>query len=151
MNQSDTILKRAYLSCAQEGEQLTQPRKETLKTIACSDKPIGAYEILNQLQKVMPLPKPPTVYRAIDFWLRKGVIHRIDSLKAYVACRAEHQHQGSQFMVCDECGNVSEILPLELPAAINHYVENKRFLLTAWSIEIHGQCAYCQQVSVPRS
>ena len=87
-------LKQVESYCEEHKHRLTQPRVEVLKIISSSKKPLGAYEILDRLDGVMKNPKPPTVYRAIEFWQQIGFIHRIESLNAYDACEAGHQHKG---------------------------------------------------------
>jgi len=96
---TQTLLKKAEQFCEDNTHRLTQPRREVLKIISSSKKPIGAYDILKKLGKTLKDPKPPTAYRAIDFWQEHGFIHRIESLNAFVSCLAGHNHEGSQFMV----------------------------------------------------
>ena len=138
------ILQQAELFCVRHKERLTKPRLEVLKIIAASAKPLGAYEILEQLGNVIQFPKPPTAYRAIEFWQQKGFIHRIESLNAYVLCHAEHQHRGGQFMICDDCGVVIEAHICELPEPLKHSAANNTFMPSSWNLEIHGLCAQCQ-------
>jgi Fur family zinc uptake transcriptional regulator len=88
-------LKKATEYCEAHKHRLTEPRLAVLKIIAESAKPLGAYEILEKLGKTIKNPKPPTAYRAIEFWQEHGFIHRIESLNAYIACEAGHQHKGS--------------------------------------------------------
>lgn len=114
-----------------------------LKIIAASSKPLGAYEILEELGKVIANPKPPTVYRAIEFWQEQGFIHRIESLNAYVICEAGHRHTGSQFMICDDCGLVIETHLHELPKSLQKSVTEKTFAPSSWNVEIHGRCEKC--------
>ncbi len=117
---------------------------EVFKIVATSRKPLGAYEILEKLGKVIESPKPPTVYRAIDFWLQNGFVHRIESLNAYVVCQADCRHSGSQFMICDDCGLVIEIPVSELPKVIRDGTAQNTFTPSSWNVEVHGLCGLCQ-------
>lgn len=136
-------LKNAEEYCAAHKHRLTQPRLEVLKIIAGSRKPLGAYEVLERLGRVMDNPKPPTAYRAIDFWKEHGFIHRIESLNAYVSCGAGHYHKGSQFMICDSCGTVIEAHLCELPAVFRDALTRSAFAPSSWNLEIHGACKNC--------
>ncbi len=137
------ILKRAKEYCVDHKQRLTAPRLEVLKIIAKSTKPLGAYDILEALGKVIKDPKPPTAYRAIEFWQEQGFIHRIESLNAYTLCVADHKHKGSQFMICDDCGTVIETHICALPKALQDSTAKKMFTPSRWSFEIHGLCEQC--------
>ena len=137
------ILSEARKYCETHRQRLTEPRLEVLKIISKSKKPLGAYEVLQQLGKVINNPKPPTAYRAIEFWQKLGFIHRIESLNSYVACEAGHQHQGSQFMICENCKNVTETHLCKLPEDLQRSVQEKGFTPAKWNIELHGTCSNC--------
>lgn len=129
--------------CEERGLRFTEPRKLVLEIIAGSKKPIGAYDVLAQLGKALEQPKPPTAYRAIEFLQENGFIHRIESLNAYVICHAGHKHQGSQFLVCDSCGQVTEAHLCALPKDLERKTQEAGFALSSWSAELHGQCRQC--------
>lgn len=130
--------------CQEHGLRYTEPRAAVLSVIQKSDKPIGAYDVLAQLSGRLDNPKPPTIYRAIEFWMGHGFIHKIESLNAFVACEAGHAHKGSQFIVCDGCGDVEEIHLCHLPEALDKKINQSKFDMKRWSAEIHGLCQKCQ-------
>lgn len=138
------VLKNASNYCEQNKHRLTGPRTQVLEIIASSSKPLGAYEILEKLSKTLENPKPPTVYRAIEFWQKHGFVHRIESLNAYVTCGAGHQHKGSQFMICNDCGQVEEIHQCHLPQDFGQKIKENGFKIDYWNTEITGQCKHCQ-------
>ena len=111
-----------------------------LKIISSSNKPIKAYDVLKQLAKVLKNPKPPTAYRAIEFWERHNFIHRIESLNAYFVCEAEHLHSGSQFLICNRCGEVTESHICEIPKIIKKKIEKNIFSAKSWSLEVMEVC-----------
>ena len=129
--------------CAEKGARFTDSRREVALIIARSEKPIGAYDILEQLGKILVNPKPPTVYRAIDFLLENHFIHKIESMNAFIACRTDHRHSGSQFMICNECGKVIETHLCSLPSALKDAAEKKSFTPLTWSVEVRGLCSDC--------
>lgn len=141
---SQKVINQAKAFCIQQKARLTKPRIEVLKIIASSSKPIGAYGILEKLGLVIDSPKPPTVYRAIDFWLRTGFIHAIESLNAYVVCQAEHRHSGAQFMICDGCGQAIEAYACEMPQVLRESLANANFVPSNWTIEVRGSCSHCR-------
>ena len=138
-----TFEKRALQFCIKNKHRFTLPRKNVLQIIANSKKPIKAYDILRKLAKVIKSPKPPTIYRAIEFWESHNFIHRIESLNAYSACRAQHLHEGSQFMICNVCGKVIESHICDLPSIIKEKIEKKTFTLLKWNLEVNGICNQC--------
>ena len=137
------IEKKAIDFCIKNKHRFTIPRKNVLQVIAYSEKPLKAYEVLNKLEKVLNSPKPPTIYRAIEFWQSHNFIHRIESLNAYAACKADHFHEGSQFMICNVCGKVIESHICELPSLIKKKLEKKTFTPLKWNLEVNGICNQC--------
>ncbi|MGB4058039.1 MAG: hypothetical protein WBK77_08155 [Alphaproteobacteria bacterium] len=99
----------------------------------CKRKPLGAYEIPERLGKKIKNPKPPTVYRAIEFWAEHGFIHRVESLNAYVACEAGHQHKSAQFMVCNDCGSKSARVVFRRTHGASKYVGRVKVVSSAHS------------------
>ena len=130
--------------CKENGIRFTDSRQHVLEIIAASGKPIGAYDILAGLGRYLDNPKPPTAYRAVEFLLQHGFIHRIESLNAYVLCDMDHRHNGSQFLICDSCGKVTEAHLCHLPSDLAGRVEAEGFSLSKWDAEIHGTCKDCR-------
>ncbi len=129
--------------CEKKKLRITKPRLMVLKIILSSNKPIKAYEILDQLGREILNPKPPTAYRAIDFWIKHHFVHRIESLNAYYVCEADHLHNGSQFLICEDCGEVTESHIHELPKNIKETIKKNSFALTKWNLEVNGVCRKC--------
>lgn len=133
-------LQHAEEYCARHGHRLTAPRRAVLEIITRSPKPIGAYDIIAAMPDGT---KPPTVYRALEFWEAEAFVHRIGSLGLYTGCHAEHGHNGAQFMVCDDCGNATEVHLCDLPAPLQKLIEKNDFKLARWNLELHGTCSNC--------
>src|SRR4051812_32122076 len=90
--------------------ELSPHSKKILDLLHKQDKPLSAYDILDKLRKT-GIKAPPTVYRALDTLIKRGLVHRIESLNAFVACH-DHKHPEkhvARFAVCRECGAVEEI------------------------------------------
>ena len=137
------IEKRALDFCIKNKHRYTKPREKVLKIIASSKKPLKAYDVLKQLALVLKDPKPPTAYRAIEFWEKYNFIHRIESLNAYSLCEADHLHQGSQFLICNQCGDVIESHICEIPRIIKKKIEKNIFSPKSWNLEVKGVCSKC--------
>ena len=129
--------------CKKNKWRLTVPRLEVLKIISLSEKPIKAYDILKKLANKIKSPKPPTAYRAIEFWKKHNFIHRIESLNAYSACRQEHTHTGTQFLICDDCGKVIESNLYDMPKILKKNTQKNTFKPLRWNLEINGICNQC--------
>ena len=140
---SATFLKNIESFCNTEGARFTDARRHVAQIISVSDKPVGAYEVLDKLAEHLDKPKPPTVYRALEFLIENNFIHRIESLNAYIACSTDHRHAGSQFLICDECSTVIESHLCSLPDSLKGMVDNADFVAKSWNVEIHGLCAQC--------
>lgn len=143
MSKYSQLLIEAEQFCIRNKERLSKPRLEVLKIIASSTKPLGAYEVLEALAEVINKPKPPTAYRAIEFWQKNRFIHKIESLGAYVVCKAEHPHTGAQFMICNTCQKVIEAHLCTLPDALSKHAKENNFRPSHWSFEVYGYCAKC--------
>lgn len=133
-------LSSAEQLCVQRGVRLTPQRRQVLKIITRSAAPLGAYEILQQMQ---PPAAPPTVYRALEFLLQQGLIHRLATLQAYLAC--DHPgaaHQG-QFLICSECGQVEEVEDSDIAQSLDSAASEAGFSRSNEVVEITGRCGRC--------
>lgn len=138
------LIMELEIYCGDKGLRYTPPRRLALEVIAASSRPIGAYDVIEEMGKITDKPKPTTVYRAIEFLQAHGFIHKIESLSAFVACHAGHSHEGSQFIVCNDCGTVEEVHLCHLPQALQKKVDATGFKMVHWNTEIHGICQRCQ-------
>lgn len=89
--------------------RLTPQRPEVLRPMSLQDGAISAYDLLDLLREAEPQAKPPTVYRALDFLLEQGFVHKVESTNSYVLCHLFDQptHTSAMF-ICDRCGAVKE-------------------------------------------
>lgn len=127
--------------CEKNKYRFTQPRKEVLEVIINYKAPLSAYDILKILS-VEKEVKPPTVYRAIEFWSKHGFIHRIESLNAYISCDLSHKHKGTQVIICDKCGMTKEVCFGDFKIA-KKVQESEGFVVADWNVEIRGLCKNC--------
>jgi len=146
--QSDA-LDRAVEICAKRGARLTDLRCQVLQLIWAGHKPLGAYEILASLKESRGNAAPPTVYRALDFLLNHGLIHRIESLNAYVGCATPELAHGGQFLICRTCGATAELNDHRIDAAISERSAAAGFRIESCTIEVDGICPHCQKTNEP--
>ena len=137
------VLERAEALCHERGVRLTEQRKTVLQLLCVSDKPLSAYELLERMRGVVKNPAPPTVYRALDFLLEQGLVHKLESLHAYVGCaHPDHPHV-SEFLICDDCGEVAEIEDPSVYKSLKAAGEAIGFRTKRPVVELLGTCAQC--------
>src|SRR6201996_3542021 len=141
---TETLLTRASAICEGRGARLTDLRRQVLGLILDREAPTGAYDLLDQLRATRDSAAPPTVYRALEFLLEQGLIHKVERLSAFVGCIAHDDHDhAAQFFICRTCGKVTELEDHELSHALQHAAKRLGFTLGKATIEAEGQCASC--------
>lgn len=141
---TETLLARAGQICDSRGARLTDLRRQVLGLILDSDAPAGAYDLLDRLRATRDGAAPPTVYRALDFLLEQGLIHKLERLSAFVGCIAhEDGDHAAQFLICRSCGKVTEIEDHELAHALDDAARRLGFIVGKATIEAEGVCAAC--------
>ena len=138
------LLDRADAICARRGARLTSLRRLVLGLILEGDGPTGAYDLLDRLKARRPGAAPPTVYRALEFLLAQGLIHRVERLSAFVGCvvHDEHDH-AAQFLICRGCGRVTELEDADVVTALKAAAQQAGFHIQGATIEAEGRCAGC--------
>lgn len=143
----EQIMTQAEKLCFQRGVRLTAQRSEVLRLMATRHGSISAYDLLDQLRLSEPQAKPPTVYRALDFLLEQGFIHRVESNNSYVVCHHfEAPAHTSVMLVCDRCAAVTEKQAHGVEEIINTLASEAAFALHHSVIEAHGLCLNCAEV-----
>lgn len=137
-------IQQAELVCVDRGERFTPLRRTILELIWASHKPVKAYDLLAQLSATHERPAPPTVYRTLDFLQEAGLIHKLESLSAYMGCgEPGRPHQG-QFLICEDCGVVAELDDAVLSNRIVANAKKVEFKVNDETVEISGLCDKCQ-------
>jgi Fur family transcriptional regulator, zinc uptake regulator len=150
---ADTI-GHAEALCAARGQRLTPMRRQVLEVLATSHNPLGAYEIMDRLAASAPRasargsargPAPITVYRALDFLMENGLVHRIASRNAFLAC--VHNHASGAvvaFLICEHCGAVGEAPAGAIGDTVAAAAKRAGFVPKMSVIEITGLCSHCR-------
>lgn len=129
----------------QHGLRVTEPRLAVLKVMQKEDRPLKAYDLIEKLSTPIHDVKPPTVYRALEALEEAGLIHRLESMNAYVYCH-EHAHGHDHevvFAICDSCEKVTEI-DQDLQGKLTPALQKTGFVPNRQVFEIHGSCSNCK-------
>lgn len=145
----EPALSEAQQYCVERGLRYTEPRHHVLDILVKAGTALGAYDILERLKSYTDNPKPPTAYRAIEFWQEQGFVHKIESLNSYIACCRNHgcahtrkNHKSIKFLICDECHVVRELHDKD---GVQDIEQEYNFTINRQITEMHGICATCTE------
>lgn len=126
---------------------LTRNQKLVFDVLSASESPLSAYDILDGLREE-GLRAPLQVYRALDKLIDYGLIHRLESLNAFVACAHPHPHAHrlTAFAICETCGQVTEFSDSEIEKRLAAFADESGFTPARTTIEIRGRCGRCRPV-----
>ena len=133
-------------ACSERGLRLTEIRARVLGLVADAGKPIKAYDLLDKVREGegAGAAAPPTVYRALDFLLANGFIHKLESVNAFVACHHPNAAQHSApFLICDGCHQAVELEDEHVVATLDAQARALGFSPQTQTLEVHGLCAEC--------
>ncbi len=117
--------------------------KFVVKALRREQRPMSAYEIISALRGQMELA-PPTVYRVLEKLIEAGLVHKLESLNAFVACSHEAHGDDAAFAICDDCGSVTEFSAPSINKSLLAWSRSHQFALNATVVELHGKCATCR-------
>lgn len=132
-------------ACAERGLRLTPLRAEVLQLVAEADGPVKAYDLLDRMKSARGgVAAPPTVYRALDFLLEHGFIHKLASVNAFISCHhpRANQHQ-VPFLICDGCQMAVELEDEQTARQLEAQARALGFQPQGHTLEVHGLCATC--------
>lgn len=129
-----------------DGVDLTKNQQLVYDALTGAEGPLSAYTILDQLRE-QGFRAPPQVYRALDKLVEFGMVHRLESLNAFVACRhpgCETHQETIAFAICADCGRVAEISDDSLSDELGLIAGRAGFLLMKSTVELRGLCEACR-------
>lgn len=140
-----TTLSRAEDLCRRGGVKLTASRRRILEILAAEGRPLGAYDLIERVaDTTAKRPAPISIYRALDFLLETGLVHRLASRNAYLACGHGHaQREPVVFLICDTCGDVVEATSDALSRDLFQLADKAKFAPRVQVMEIAGRCRLC--------
>jgi Fur family zinc uptake transcriptional regulator len=142
MSKADTLNK-----LLQDGDlKITDLRKDILDIILSAKKPLSAYDILDLLKSKRANAKPPTVYRVIEYFVDKKIIHRVETTNKFVCCSQldnfKTKYHGILFL-CQKCGNSFEVMDDDFLTALKIFSKKHLFAVNESLVEIKGVCEKC--------
>jgi Fur family zinc uptake transcriptional regulator len=139
-----TQIEEAERRCEAAGESLTPLRRRVLELLLDRAGPAKAYDLLPLLGGEKGAAKPPTIYRALDFLVRMGLAHRIESLNAFVACDIGACARSTIFLICEKCGAAEEFDAGHALVDLADAAKRDGFSIRRTMIEASGVCSACQ-------
>lgn len=144
-HEPSSYLREVAQACDARGLKLTPLRHRVLELIAREKKPIKAYDLLDRLRDERDGAAPPTVYRALDFLLEHGFIHRLASINAYTSCHHPSEAHTVPFFICDVCASATELCDQRVSGMLIEQARAMGFRPEAQTLEVHGVCARCSR------
>ena len=136
--------------CRRKGLRFTAQRRRVLELVWNSHRPVGAYDILDRLRRDGHKAAPPTVYRALEFLIEADLVHRLDSLNAFVGCADPNNPHTGQFLICRACRSVTELDDAEISRIVDSKAAERGFTAIHQTLEIQGLCRTCRKSGVPQ-
>lgn len=146
---ADEFVRAVEQACRERGLNLTPIRAEALKRIAEAGKPVKAYDLLERMRGGPGASAPPTVYRALDFLLENGFIHRLVSINAFLACHHPLAGHVVPILICRTCESAQELEDETLASQLDALARAQRFAPTSTYLEVLGVCARCSVQDSP--
>ena len=141
----DAAINTADKICRAKAVRLTPLRQQVLALVWQSHKPLGAYTLIDMLAAASTRRvAPPTVYRALEFLLEHRLIHRINSLNAFIGCPDPESQHHNYFLICTDCGIATECSDQHLGPAIDTTAAAAGFAVSSQAVEIVGLCPACR-------
>ena len=142
-------LERARAAYRNAGGCLTELREGVLRELAASHAALGAYDIIQHLSARGRRVAPISVYRVLESLLEVGLVHRIESRNAYMACHTTHDlRRPVLFMVCESCGAIAESVDAKLHETLGRVAAVAKFTLGQTVLEMTGLCENCREALV---
>lgn len=140
-------MQKAEDTCALKRLQFTRVRRRVLEILVCEHRALGAYDILAQLSKEGLGSQPPVAYRALDFLMMNGFVHKVELLNAFVACSFSGKKHLPAFMICRMCGTVAESRTTPSATTLGNTARAAGFQIENTVVEAEGLCSACQEAA----
>ncbi len=140
----EAFVREVAAVCDERGLRLTPLRERVLRLVAEAETPVKAYDLLDQVRDDKGVAAPPTVYRALDFLLEHGFIHKLESINAFVGCHQPRVQHSAPFLICDGCQRAVELEDEKVVALLTKQARALGFEPQAQTLEVHGRCARCE-------
>ena len=124
--------------------KLTKNQGVVLDALRECAAPMSAYQILDvEAVRAKGLKAPPTIYRALDKLIEVGLVHRIESLNAFISCCQDHHTEPPAFMICQDCKHIIEVGTRAIQRTVLKQAEEQGFEVNQMHVEVTGRCQAC--------
>ncbi len=137
-------LERLEALCLERGQRLTRQRRAVLRQLLVEGRALSAYELLERLRPEDGRSTPAGVYRALEFLMQAGVVHRLESTRSFILCEHPEAPHTGQLLICRGCGEVVEAEDERVSAATGRLGEQLGFSLDQRVVELTGLCGRCR-------
>lgn len=142
-----STLQAAEALCEEKKLRLTPVRRRVLEVLLEHHRAMGAYDVLERLRAEGFGSQPPVAYRALDFWVGAGLVHKIQKLNAFVACAHPSSGHDPVFMICRGCDTVAEGTADLTDSAVERAALAAGFRVETTVREVEGLCPSCQKAT----
>ena len=141
------FLDQAEALCDKRKLRFTKLRKQVLELVCKAEQPVGAYHLLDELRQSGRSAAPPTVYRALDFLLEQGLVHRLATNNTYLACAHPQHPHAAVFLVCSHCGHTQEVHTAGVIDQLRQQADEFDFTIAHATVEVTGLCSHCRNIN----
>jgi Fur family zinc uptake transcriptional regulator len=142
-----TAITEAEAQCAATGARFTPVRRAALEILLREHRALGAYELLDRLRDSGFGSQPPVAYRALDFLVENGFVHKIERLNAFVACAHPGASHSPAFLICRKCDAVAEAHSAPARGTLGEAARATGFKIERTVVEALGVCPSCAETS----
>ncbi len=141
----EKTLAAARQHCERRGARFTPIREQVLRLVIGYSGVVKAYDVLTDLQTLRGQTAPPTVYRALEFFVDMGILHRTESLNGFLYCADfEHEHL-SLILNCNQCGRITELPAQAEMVKLQRFCAENGFALSSAPVVLAGLCQQCEK------
>jgi Fur family zinc uptake transcriptional regulator len=124
--------------------KLSRNQGQVLTALRKAKEPLSAYAILDRVW-LSGISLPPTVYRALNDLIQLGMVHRLQSRSAFVACDHGGCDGKAAFAICGKCEKVVEIPLSAKDEAALLSLSPREIAAERVTLEIAGLCKACRR------
>ena len=135
---------QAETHCRDSGLQFTPVRRRVLEILVKEHRALGAYDILDILREEGLGSQPPVAYRALEFLVQHGFVHKIERLNAFTACAHPGETHAPVFLICRICESVAETHSEISRGFLGKAAREAGFVIERAVIEAEGTCPNCR-------
>lgn len=139
----DSGLRAAETVCTRHGRKLTSDRRQILEIVLRAPSALGAYDIVERMDWQGRKRASSVVYRSLNFLTELGLVHKLHTRNAYIACVHPGEAHGTQFLICRQCDAIAEVASKSVDRALSSAAHQVGFTLQNPVVEAAGLCPHC--------